>query len=139
MNILGIIKKIILNDELLELQKVCERLYINRENWGEKNKLLIRKIFNKIERKGIDNLNRKEKVCLSEYFEISYYNGKLMAYTWVISFLSRGTLKINEQKFPNLFKWVKEYNNNIQKSTSCEHLKKASWNEGDNNLTKTYE
>jgi hypothetical protein len=74
MNILGIIKKIILNDELLELQKVCERLYINRENWEEKNKLLIRKIFNKIERKGIDNLNRKEKLCLSEYFEISYYN-----------------------------------------------------------------
>lgn len=127
-------------NQIKDLKKSCERLCINDNNWRKLNSNLLDKIRKKIEKKGIDNLSVKEKICLSEYFEIIYYEGKLMAYSYVLKMFNGGLDKKEIDEYPNYYNYVIEMNNILEKKQiSCEHLKKQNWNKGDNNLIKTYE
>ena len=72
----------------LELIKTCNRLAIYIENWYVKNGLCFIKLKTNIENGKIDELNKKEKVLLSELFDKKYYEGKLAAYQYVLQELN---------------------------------------------------
>ena len=72
----------------IQLIKTCNRLAKYIEDWYVKNELCFVKLMTKIENKKVDELNKKEKVLLSELFDKKYYEGKLAAYQYVLQELN---------------------------------------------------
>lgn len=66
-----------------DLLRVIKRLSINHTMAGY-NLHDFWEMIKKVEKKGLSQLTRREKVALSEYFELRYYQGKVMAYLWVL-------------------------------------------------------
>lgn len=92
-----------LNTHLLE---TCERLVTIEKEWAGQNLKLINKIFKKIETKKSDTMTRTEKVCLSEYFDIRFTSGKVVAYIYTLQCLNGGNIQIPVE-YPNLIEWTK--------------------------------
>lgn len=66
-----------------ELLTTLERLAKYVLTWQKNNPNIIQ-IFKKIEKKGKLTLTSKERIAVSEYFEMAFYEGKLMAYIFVM-------------------------------------------------------
>lgn len=87
------------------LLATCEQLVKEEMKWADANRPVIEEVFKKIEDGDMSVLNRIEKVALSEYFDIRMYNGKILAYIFVMQQLNGGTIDIPAQ-YPLLQTWV---------------------------------
>lgn len=77
-----------------ELVKTIKRLSLN-STITKSRVTLFHDLQVKIQKRKVDKLTIKEKIALSEINEYMYYEGKMMAYLWVLQQLV-GLEKTNE-------------------------------------------
>lgn len=103
------ILRLLLNSGLIEdLFVTCERIAKFINGWYKKNYKTWDAILHRIakEKKGIMALSYEEKIILSEYKDdVRYYEGKLMAYVYILQELHGGRFDI-PLKYPNFIKFM---------------------------------
>jgi hypothetical protein len=67
----------------MELEKDIIRISKYRKDWLTNNKERLMRLFEMIENHEPHEITQEEKVLLSEYFDIRYYEGKIAAYMYV--------------------------------------------------------
>lgn len=88
------------------LLATCENLVRLEVDWAAKNEKVIKSAFKKIEKKGTTPFTRAEKVALSEYLDIRFSSGKIVAYIYAMQQINGGRIGI-PQEYPYLLRWIK--------------------------------